>query len=133
MKAIQINATVNLNNGLQIPSGSVVVISEGLAQVFATKEGLIPAQIVSNVYTTKDNYETGKAPVDGNSISDFNPAMYNLELSVVSYETVTAETLLVEAVYNSLDAVYPGNCVIIDVTAPVVATSSVTEAEVISE
>jgi hypothetical protein len=127
MKAIQINATVNLNNGLQIPAGSVVVIAEGLAQVFATKDGVIPAQIVSNVYTTKDNYETGKAPVDGNSISDFNPAMYNLQLSVVSYETVTAETLLVEAVYNSLDAVYPGNCVIIDVTAPVPVVDPVTE------
>jgi hypothetical protein len=127
MKAIQINATVNLNNGLQIPSGSVAVISEGLAQVFATKDGVIPAQIISNVYTTKDNYETGKAPVDGNSIADFNPAMYNLSLSVVEYQTVSAETLLVEAVYNSLDAVYPGNCVIIDVTAPVITTETITE------
>jgi hypothetical protein len=127
MKAIQINATVNLNNGLQIPSGSVVVIAEGLAQVILQKDGLIPAQIVSGVYTTKDNYETGKAPVDGNSISDFNPAMYNLQLSVASYQTVTAETLLVEAVYNSLDAVYPGNCVIIDVTAPVLVVDPVTE------
>jgi len=118
MKAIQINTTVNLNNGLVIPSGAVCVISEGLAQVFAQKDGLIPAQIVSSVYTSKSNYETGKAPVDGNSIADFNPAMYNLQLSVVSYETVTAETLLVEAVYNALDAVYPGNCTIIDVVNP---------------
>jgi hypothetical protein len=127
MKAIQINATVNLNNGLQIPSGSVAVISEGLAQVFATKDGVIPAQIVSNVYTTKENYETGKSPVDGSSIADFNTAMYNLQLSVVDYQTVSAETLLVEAVYNSLDAVYPGNCVIIDVTAPVPVVDPVTE------
>jgi hypothetical protein len=128
MKAIQINAIVNLTNGLQIPSGSVAVISEGLAQVFATKDGVIPAQIVSSVYTSKDNYETGKAPVDGNSIADFNPAMYNLQLSVVDYQTVTAETLLVEAVYNALDAVYPGNCVIIDVTAPVpVVTEAATD------
>lgn len=127
MKAIQINATVNLNNGLQIPSGSVAVISEGLAQVFATKDGVIPAQIVSAIYTSKENYETGKAPVDGNSIADFNPAMYNLSLSVVDYQTVTAETLLVEAVYNSLDAVYPGNCVIIDVTAPVPVLDTLTE------
>lgn len=127
MKAIQINATVNLNNGLQIPSGSVAVISEGLAQVFATKDGVIPAQIVSAIYTSKENYETGKAPVDGNSIADFNPAMYNLKLSVVDYQTVTAETLLVEAVYNSLDAVYPGNCVIIDVTAPVPVLDTLTE------
>jgi len=129
MKAIQINAVVSLTNGLAIPSGSVAVISEGLAQVFSQKDGLIPAQIVSNVYVNKANYEEGKAPINGNSIADFNPAMYNLQLSVVSYETVTAETLLVEAVYNSLDVVYPGNCVIIDVTAPV----PVTEAEVISE
>jgi hypothetical protein len=122
MKAIQINAVVNLNNGLQIPSGSVAVISEGLAQVFAQKDGLIPAQIVSNVYTNKANYETGKAPVDGNSIADFNPAMYNLQLSVVAYETETAENLLVEAVYDALNAVYPAQCEIIDVTTPVVPT-----------
>ena len=122
MKAIQINAVVSLTNGLAIPSGSVAVISEGLAQVFAQKDGLIPAQIVSNVYVNKANYEEGKAPVDGNSIADFNPAMYNLQLSVVAYETETAENLLVEAVYDALNAVYPAQCEIIDVTTPVVPT-----------
>lgn len=125
MKAIQINAIVNLTNGLQIPSGSVAVISEGLAQVFAQKNGLIPAQIVSNVYVSKANYEEGKAPIDGNSIVDFNPAMYNLSLSVVAYETETAENLLVEAVYDALNAVYPAQCEIIDVIPPV--TTEVTE------
>ena len=128
MKAIQINAIVNLTNGLAIPSGAVCVISEGLAQVFAQKDGLIPAQIVSNVYTSKANYEAGKAPVDGNSIADFNPAMYNLQLSVVAYETETAENLLVEAVYDALNAVYPAQCEIIDVTTPVVTeTTQVSE------
>jgi hypothetical protein len=125
MKAIQINAIVNLTNGLQIPSGSVAVISEGLAQVFAQKDGLIPAQIVSNVYVSKANYEDGKSPIDGNSIVDFNPAMYNLSLSVVAYQTETAENLLVEAVYDALNAVYPAQCEIIDVIAPV--TTEVTE------
>lgn len=125
MKAISILAVVNLTNGLQIPSGSVAVISEGLAQVFAQKNGLIPAQIVSNVYVSKSNYEEGKAPVDGNSIVDFNPAMYNLSLSVVAYQTETAENLLVEAVYDALNAVYPAQCEIIDVIAPV--TTEVTE------
>ena len=118
MKAIQINAIVNLTNGLQIPSGSVAVISEGLAQVFNQKNGLIPAQIVSSIYTSKANYEAGLAPVDGNSIADFNPAMYNLTLSVVAYQTETAENLLVEAVYDALNAVYPAQCEIIDVTTP---------------
>lgn len=123
MKAIQINAVVNLNNGLQIPSGSVAVIGEGLAQVFAQKDGFIPAQIVSNVYTSKSNYETGKAPVEGSSIADFNPAMYNLQLAVANYETETAENLLVEAVYDALNVVYPAQCEIIDVTQPVVPTT----------
>jgi len=122
MKAIKILTNVNLNNGLQIPSGSVCVIAEGLAQVFAQKDGLIPAQIVSQVYTSVANYESGKAPVDGSSISDFNPAMYGLNLSVVDYQTQTAENLLVEAVYNALEAVYPAQCEIIDVVPPVVPT-----------
>ena len=41
MKAIQINTIVNLTNGLAIPSGAVSVIAEGLAQVFAQKDGVI--------------------------------------------------------------------------------------------
>ena len=127
MKAIQINAVVNLNNGLQIPSGAVAVIAEGLAQVFNQKDGLIPAQIVSSVYTSKSNYESGLAPVDGNSIADFNPAMYGLKLSVANYETETAENLLVEAVYDALNVVYPAQCEIIDVTTPVVVTEAVAE------
>jgi hypothetical protein len=127
MKAIQINTIVNLTNGLAIPSGGVNVISEGLAQVFAQKEGLIPAQIVSNVYVNKSTYEEGKAPVDGNSIADFQTGLYNLNLSVTSYETLTAQDLLVTAVYDYLATIYTAeNLEIIDVTAPV--TTEVTEA-----
>jgi hypothetical protein len=118
MKAIQINTPVNLNSGLQIPSGAVAVVAEGLAQVFQQKDGLIPAQIVTSVYTSKANYETGKSPVDGNSISDFNPVNYGVRLPVVAYQTQTAEDLLVTAVYIGLDQVYPGQCEIIDVANP---------------
>jgi hypothetical protein len=118
MKAIQINTPVNLNSGLQIPAGAVAVVAEGLAQVFQQKDGLIPAQIVTSVYTSKVNYETGKSPVDGNSISDFNPVNYGVRLPVVAYQTQTAEDLLVTAVYIGLDQVYPGQCEIIDVANP---------------
>jgi len=118
MKAIQINTPVNLNSGLQIPSGAVAVVAEGLAQVFQQKDGLIPAQIVTSVYTSKVNYESGKSPVDGNSISDFNPVNYGVRLPVVAYQTQTAEDLLVTAVYIGLDQVYPGQCEIIDVANP---------------
>jgi hypothetical protein len=118
MKAIQINTPVNLNSGLQIPAGAVAVVAEGLAQVFQQKDGLIPAQIVTSVYTSKVNYEAGKSPVDGNSISDFNPVNYGVRLPVVAYQTQTAEDLLVTAVYIGLDQVYPGQCEIIDVANP---------------
>jgi hypothetical protein len=115
MKAIKINTIVNLNNGLQVESGSISVISEGLAQLFSEKGGLIPAQIVSNIYSSVTNYENGKAPIDGNSIADFNPAMYNLQLSVEDYKTKTAEDLLINAVYDSLNIVYPNDCEIIEI------------------
>ena len=118
MKAIQINTAVNLNSGLQIPSGAVAVVAEGLAQVFQQRDGLIPAQIVTSVYTSKLNYETGKSPVDGNSISDFNPVNYGVRLPVIAYQSQTAEDLLVTAVYIGLDQVYPGQCEIIDVANP---------------
>lgn len=130
MKAIQINAIVNLTNGLAIPSGSVVVISEGLAQVFAQKEGLIPAQIVNYVYINKASYEDGKYPVDGNSIADFQTALYNLNLSLTNYETQTAQDLLVNAVFDYLATVYTAeNLEIIDVVPVTVEITAPTSAE----
>jgi hypothetical protein len=127
MKAIQINTTVLLNNGLAIPSGAVNVIGEGLAQIVLQKDGFIPAQIVSQVYVNKSTYEEGKAPVDGNSISDFQTALYNLNLTVANYETQTAQDLLVSAVYDYLATVYTaaGDLEIIEVIAPVPVVSSI--------
>ena len=118
MKAIKINAPVNLNSGLQVPPGSVVVISEGLAQLFKTQGGLIPAQIATDVYTSVSNYETGKAPVDRSSVADFNPVRYDVKLPVAAYETQTAQDLLLTAVYMGLEQVYPGQCEVVDVVNP---------------
>lgn len=118
MKAIKINASINLNSGLQVPPGSVVVISEGLAQLFKTAGGLIPAQIATDVYTSVSNYETGKAPVDRSSVADFNPVRYDVKLPVVAYETQTAQDLLLTAVYMGLEQVYPGQCEVVDVINP---------------
>ncbi len=118
MKAIKINAPVNLNSGLQVPPGSVVVISEGLAQLFKTQGGLIPAQIATDVYTSVSNYETGKAPVDRSSVADFNPVRYDVKLPVVAYETQTAQDLLLTAVYMGLEQTYPGQCEVVDVINP---------------
>jgi hypothetical protein len=47
----------------------------------------------------------GKAPIQG--IEDFNTTFSGLELSVADYETKSAEVLLVNAVFNALDLIYP--------------------------
>ena len=104
MKAIQINSNVNLTSGLSIPAGSVCVIAEGYAKIKDQKDGVIPAQIATFVFASVEALAQGKAPIQG--IEDFNTTFSNLELSVVSYETIPAESLLVNAVYDALVAIY---------------------------
>ena len=105
MKAIQINTPVNLTSGLSIPSGSVCVIAEGYADVKSQKDGVIPAQIATFVFASVEALAQGKAPIQG--IQDFNTTFSGLELSVADYETESAEVLLVNAVFNALDLIYP--------------------------
>lgn len=122
MKALKINTSVNLNTGATLASGSLVVITEGLAQVFTTKEGSMNAQIVNAVYTSVEAFESGKASVSG--VADFNPAMYGLSLSVEDYSTKTAEALLVDSVKAQLETVYPGSVEEVDVTPYVAPAES---------
>jgi hypothetical protein len=105
MKAIQINSNVNLTSGLSIPSGSACVIAEGYADVKNQKDGVIPAQIATFVFASVEALAQGKAPIQG--IQDFNTTFSGLELSVSAYETQPAEMLLVNAVFNALDLIYP--------------------------
>jgi hypothetical protein len=104
MQAIKILSNVNLTSGLSIPSGSVVVIAEGYADVKSQKDGIIPAQIATFVFASVQALAEGKAPIQG--IEDFNTTFSNLELSVVAYETIPAESLLVNAVYDALVSIY---------------------------
>ena len=105
MKAIKILSEVNLTSGLAIPSGSVCVIAEGYADVKNQKDGVIPAQIATFVFASVEALAQGKAPIQG--IEDFNTTFSGLELSVADYETKSAEVLLVNAVFNALDLIYP--------------------------
>jgi hypothetical protein len=105
MKAISILSNVNLTSGLSIPSGSVVVIAEGYADVKSQKDGIIPAQIATFVFASVGALAEGKAPIQG--IQDFNTTFSGLELSVADYESKSAEVLLINAVFNALDLIYP--------------------------
>lgn len=113
MKAIQINTSVNLTSGLSIPSGSVVVIAEGYADVKSQKDGIIPAQIATFVFASVEALAQGKAPIQG--IEDFNTTFSNLELSVASYEILSAETLLVTSVYGELEKIYPAQVEVVTI------------------
>jgi hypothetical protein len=111
MKLIQINTPVNLTSGLSIPSGSVVVIAEGYSDNKSQKDGIIPAQIATFVFASVQALAEGKAPIQG--IQDFNTTFSGLELSVADYETLAAETLLINAVSSALELIYPSQIEII--------------------
>jgi hypothetical protein len=111
MQAIKILSPVNLTSGLSIPSGSVVVIAEGYAAVKDQKDGIIPAQIATFVFASVQALAEGKAPIQG--IQDFNTTFAGLGLSVADYETLAAETLLINAVYSALNAIYPAQVEVI--------------------
>jgi hypothetical protein len=113
MQAIKINSNVNLTSGLSIPSGSVVVIAEGYASVKDQKDGIIPAQIATFVFASVQALAEGKAAIQG--IEDFNTTFSGLELSVADYETLAAETLLVNAVESALEAIYPSNVEVVTI------------------
>jgi hypothetical protein len=113
MKAIQINSAINLTSGLSIPSGSLVVISEGYADVKSQKDGIIPAQIATFVFASVQALAEGKAPIQG--IEDFNTSFSGLELSVTAYETQPAETLLIDAIFGALNLIYPDQVEIVTV------------------
>jgi PKD repeat protein len=104
MKYIKINTTVNLTSGIEVPSGSAVVITEGYADVKNQKDGLMPAQVAVSLYPTIQAMLDGKQPVQG--IADFTSPFQYLKLPVTDYETVSAETLLIGAVYQDLALVY---------------------------
>ena len=112
MKAIQINTSVNLTSGLSIPSGSVVVIAEGYADVKSQKDGIIPTQIATFVFASASAFAEGKAPIQG--IEDFNTTFSGLELTVASYESLSAEVLLINAVESALEKIYPNQVEIVN-------------------
>jgi hypothetical protein len=104
MKALKINQPVNLNSGIAIPSGSIVVIAEGYADVKSTKDGMIPSQVSTFLYVSESAIAEGKSPII--DIADYSPVFSGLELSIADYQTKTAEALLIDAVQSSLDKVY---------------------------
>ena len=104
MKYIKINTQVNLTSGIQVPSGSAVIITEGYADVKNEADGFIPAQVAVSLYQTLQAMLDGKQPIQG--IADFSSPFQYAKLPVADYETIPAETLLINAVYLDLALIY---------------------------
>jgi len=107
MQYIKINTTVNLTSGLTVPSGSIVIIAEGYADIKAQVDGFIPAQISTFVYASYAAMIAKKDVILG--ISDFNTVFSFAKLTVENYETVPAESLLINAVFEELKIIYGAN------------------------
>ena len=112
MKAIKINTEVNLNTGLKLDPGSVVILYNGSAALNGMVKDIIPCTIITGVYVSELFYLGGKGQVDTGSILDFNTQNY-YNLTLEAYQTETAEDLLTNAVLQYLDNIYPGNVEII--------------------
>lgn len=112
MKAIKINTTVNLSTGQKLSSGSVVIIAEGYADVKSQKDNLIPAQVATFTFINEAAVNV-KEPVS--NMVDYSPVFSGLSLTVSAFETSPAETLLIDAVYNALDSIYPGKVEVIEI------------------
>ena len=101
---IKINSAVGLSSGISIPSGSVVTIAEGYADVKSEADGIIPAQVATFVYASESAYTNGLDPVQG--VADFSPVFSGLEVAESDYNTMAAEALFVGEVREALEAIY---------------------------
>ena len=104
MKAIKIKVPVNLTSGLSTPVNTILILAECYTNNKAKSNGIIPAQVATNLYLDAQSILDSKDPISG--IADFNPVFLNLELSVTYFETKTAENLSIDAVYNQLVPIY---------------------------
>lgn len=104
MKAIKINTNVNLNSGITLPSGAIVIIAEGYTDVKSTKDGFIPSQIATLLYASLEALQSGKVSI--NDVTDYTPVFSNLQLKISDYQTKTAEQLLIDTVESELVKVY---------------------------
>ena len=104
MKAIKINTNVNLNSGITLPSGGIVVIAEGYTDVKSTNEGFIPSQIATLLYASLEALQSGKVSI--NDVADYTPVFSELKLSLADYQTKSAEQLLIDTVESELIKIY---------------------------
>lgn len=112
MKAIQINEAVELTNGIEIPAGSICILSEFYSNVIAAKDNLIPTQIAILTYSSLSAYNAGKTPVT--EIADYNSPI-TAQVPVRVFETESQEFIFTVFVSEYLETIYPNNIEVIEI------------------
>jgi hypothetical protein len=114
MKAIKINATVVLNNGLTVSSGSCLTIDSANINNKRDFGVGLPIAILTSLYNSETDYNEGKNGIT--DIKDFN-SLFQGSISVVVYETVSTEKMLTDFLIASLTPIYgAANLEVINIT-----------------
>ena len=103
MKAVKINAEVNLSSGMIVGIGSVLVIAEAYTDNKSQKDGTIPSQVATLLFQNEQAILDGKVSIP--NVADFNTTMSG-NLDVARYETEAAEVMLIEFVVGTLTPIY---------------------------
>jgi len=103
MKAIKINAPINLKTGETVNSGGVVVII-GCGYEIKNKINSVKATIQTEVYKSQNAFTNNKDNID--RIQDFNTT-FKADVSYVDYDSIKAEKLVIDIVKAQLDIIYP--------------------------
>lgn len=113
MKALQINAPLPTTFGVDIPSGSVIIISESYVkqQEIAHRsfgengsEKCYPCQIAFRVYASVKAYEDNLDFIQGLLMPT---TMGELWIKESIYKVAPAETLIIAAVKEQLETLFP--------------------------
>lgn len=114
MKAIKINATVVLNNGLTVSSGSCLTIDSANINNKRDFGADLPIAILTSLYNSETDYSDGKNSIT--DIKDFN-SLFQGSISVVVYETVSTEKMLTDFLIASLTPIFgAANLEVINIT-----------------
>jgi len=113
MQALKVNSKIMLTNNLSIAPGAIIIITEAYIDIKKIKEDLIPAQIITEVYNSLEDYKKGKSKID--QIKDFSTSFLNLRMSYDDYQTAPTEDLLLITVKDKLDIIYPGKIEFVEI------------------
>lgn len=109
MKAIKINAVINLTTDEVVATGGILVLNEFYLNLKGKTATTIPGQVSTSLYKSKNAYDNGKTPFT--DISDFNN-LFQINFLISEYESVgNFENKILDILVTQLLLIYPGGVI----------------------